>query len=96
MTSLTKRQHEVFAFIANHIAQQGYAPSLDEIRMAQGFSSMATAHKHVEVLQAKGWITKARNTSRGIEIVSRGEPCPHCGQAMRVESSGLAEKTVAR
>ena len=66
---LTKRQKEVFDFIRECIARDGYAPSLDEIGTEFGLSSVATVHKHVQNLVEKGLLRKAWNRSRSIEIV---------------------------
>lgn len=66
---LTKRQREVFDFIQEHLEREGYAPSLEEIGMRFGLSSVATVHKHVQNLVEKGLLRKAWNRSRSLEIV---------------------------
>jgi repressor LexA len=66
---LTKRQKEIFDFIREAIARDGYAPSLEEIGGEFGLSSVATVHKHVQNLVEKGLLRKAWNRSRSIELV---------------------------
>jgi repressor LexA len=66
---LTKRQKEIFDFIRECIARDGYAPSLEEIGAEFGLSSVATVHKHVQNLVEKGLLRKAWNRSRSIELV---------------------------
>jgi len=66
---LTKRQKEIYDFIRDAIARDGYAPSLEEIGREFGLSSVATVHKHVQNLVEKGLLRKAWNRSRSIEVV---------------------------
>ena len=51
------------------IQQHGYAPSLEEIGRRFGLSSLATVHKHLTNLQEKGFIKRAWNRSRSVEMV---------------------------
>lgn len=66
---LTKRQREVYEFIAEFLDREGYAPSLEEIGEHFGLSSVATVHKHVHNLVHKGLLRKAWNRSRSLEVV---------------------------
>jgi len=68
---LTRRQKEVFDFIQEHLQREGYAPSLEEIGLRFGLSSVATVHKHVQNLVEKGLLRKAWNRSRSLEVVDR-------------------------
>lgn len=69
---LTKRQKETFDFIAEHVHEHGYAPTLEEICSHFGLSSPATVYKHVQQLVAKGYLRKTRHQGRGIEIIESG------------------------
>ncbi len=69
MVPLTKRQREILDFLSDFIQQHGYAPSLEEIGRRFGLSSLATVHKHLTNLQEKGFIKRAWNRSRSIELV---------------------------
>jgi repressor LexA len=66
---LTKRQKEILDFIHGFIEERGYAPSFEEIAQAFGYSSLATVHEHLSNLERKGYIRKAYNESRSIEMV---------------------------
>ena len=66
---LTRRQREILDFLNEFIEQHGYAPSLDEIGRRFGLSSLATVHKHLTNLQEKGFIRRAWNRSRSVELV---------------------------
>lgn len=67
--SLTKRQKEILDHIEGFIGDCGYAPSFEEIAESFGYSSLATVHEHLSNLERKGYIRKAFNESRSIELV---------------------------
>lgn len=69
MQPLTKRQREILDYLNEFIEQHGYAPSLEEIGRRFGLSSLATVHKHLTNLQEKGFIRRAWNRSRSVELV---------------------------
>jgi len=66
---LTKRQREILDYLTEFIEQHGYAPSLEEIGRRFNLSSLATVHKHLTNLQEKGFIKRAWNRSRSVELV---------------------------
>ena len=78
MHPLTKRQREILNYLNEFIEDRGYAPSLDEIGRRFGLSSLATVHKHLTNLQEKGFIRRAWNRSRSVELV----PTPFGGRAI--------------
>ena len=69
MQPLTKRQREILDYLNEFIERHGYAPSLEEIGHRFGLSSLATVHKHLTNLQDKGFIRRAWNRSRSVELV---------------------------
>ena len=69
MQPLTKRQREILDFLNEFIEHNGYAPSLEEVGRRFGLSSLATVHKHLTNLQEKGFIKRAWNRSRSVELV---------------------------
>jgi repressor LexA len=70
---LTRRQREIYDFVRDFVADQGYAPSLEEIGAHFGLSSVATVHKHIQHLAEKGYLRKAWNRSRSIEPLEESE-----------------------
>ncbi|HEU5359500.1 MAG TPA: transcriptional repressor LexA [Gemmatimonadales bacterium] len=76
---LTKRQSEILEFVRGYIAEQGYAPSFEEIAGRFEFQSLATVHEHLSNLERKGYIRRAHNESRAIEVL------PPRGQAIATE-----------
>ncbi len=69
MLPLTKRQREILDYLNEFIQRNGYAPSLEEIGRRFSLSSLATVHKHLTNLQEKGFIKRAWNRSRSVEVV---------------------------
>jgi repressor LexA len=66
---VTRRQREILDFITGHLEAKGYAPSFEEIARQFGFASLATVHEHLTNLERKGYIRRAHNESRAIEII---------------------------
>src|SRR3954452_23932820 len=67
--ALTKRQRQVYDFIAGFVHSHGYSPSFEEIGDGMGLSSLATVHKHVSNLEKKGLLRRDYNRSRSIDIL---------------------------
>lgn len=67
--ALTRRQREIYDYVCAFIRDNGYSPSLEEIGERFDLASVATVHKHVAQLVAKGWLRKAWNRSRSLEPV---------------------------
>lgn len=68
MTQITKRQKETLDFIKAYRKKNGYAPSLEEIKVYLKLSSVSTAHHHVKALEAQGYLKKDDNQPRGIRV----------------------------
>lgn len=67
--SLTKRQREILSYLGEYSEANGYAPSFEEIAAKFNYNSLATVHEHLTNLQRKGYIKRAYNESRGIEVL---------------------------
>lgn len=66
---LTKRQSEILRYLQEHIRENGYAPSFEEIAENFSFQSLATVHEHLTNLERKGYIHRTHNESRAIEVL---------------------------
>src|ERR1044072_3388410 len=82
---LTKRQREILDYLNDFIREHGYAPSLEEIGRRFNLSSLATVHKHLTNLQEKGFIRRAWNRSRSVELV----PTRGAGRAVELPMLGF-------
>ncbi|MGH9580638.1 MAG: transcriptional repressor LexA [Terriglobales bacterium] len=67
--ALTRRQRELYDFIAGFVNQNGYSPSFEEIREGMKLNSLATVHKHVTNLEKKGLLKRGYNRSRSIDLL---------------------------
>jgi repressor LexA len=67
--ALTRRQRQVYDFIAQFVQLRGYSPSFEEIGEGLGLSSLATVHKHVSNLETKGLLKRDYNRSRSIDVL---------------------------
>jgi repressor LexA len=71
MRKLTKRQEEVMDFIAGHLGNHAYPPTIREV--ADYFSiSVKGAYDHLAALKKKGLLKQRDNKLRTIEIVKNG------------------------
>jgi site-specific DNA-methyltransferase (cytosine-N4-specific) len=66
---ITKKQQEVLSFIEQFAQQHKYAPSLNEIKEAQGLATPSAAHYHVQKLKDAGYLQKEYNQPRAIATV---------------------------
>src|SRR5690242_10684853 len=67
--ALTRRQRQVYDFIASFVQSHGYSPSFEEIGNGMGLSSLATVHKHITNLEKKGLLKRDYNRSRSIDVM---------------------------
>ena len=67
--ALTRRQREVLDFLQQFQDKNGYCPSFEEIASGVHLSSLATVHKHIANLEAKGFLKRDYNRARSIDLV---------------------------
>jgi repressor LexA len=72
---LTPRQAEILAFIRGTVRQKGYPPSIWEINQHFGFTSPGSARDHLKALERKGYLTRVKGRSRGLEL-TESSPYP--------------------
>ena len=77
MRTLTPAQRRVYDALAYHIRVNGYMPTLAELANGLGLRSLATVHKHLTGLRARGWIRWSPKRARGVELVGNGV-CREC------------------
>src|SRR5919197_3822308 len=90
--AITKRQREIYDFIAVFVQRNNYTPSFQEIGDGLGLSSLATVHKHITNLEKKGLLSRDYNRSRSIDLLP---PKGKFKQAMAV-NTGLVLPLVGR
>jgi len=65
---LTVRQREILDFIRAFQKQHGVSPTHREICEEFGYSSYGTVHKHLKLLEQKGYLKRTWNQKRGVRL----------------------------
>ena len=69
MQRLTSRQQDIYTYLNRHLEEHGYPPTLREICSEFGMRSTRAASDHLHALERKGFISRTRDRSRGIELM---------------------------
>ena len=64
----SEKQKQILDYVTGHINQKGFAPSIREISRAMGFASPRAAQKHLEALEAEGYLQR-QSTARSIKLL---------------------------
>lgn len=80
--ALTRRQKQVLDFLVHFINRHGYSPSFEEMATGLHLSSLATVHKHLQVLEKKGFIRRRYNQSRSVEVLAVPGAVPYGKELM--------------
>ena len=67
-SDLTDRQQAILDFVRERIAIDGLPPTWSEIAQAFGFRQTRAAQKHLQALEAKGYLTLLPGKARGIQL----------------------------
>lgn len=78
MEELSRRQYDILDVIRTSIDKRGYPPTVREIGAAVGLSSTCTVHKHLNILEQRGFIKRNPLKSRSImpALPGPGEAAP--------------------
>jgi repressor LexA len=74
MPDLTDRQQAILDFVRERIAADGLPPTWAEIARAFGFRQTRAAQKHLQALEAKGYLTLLPGKARGIRLSPLAQP----------------------
>jgi repressor LexA len=66
--ALTGKRREILEFIAEHLRERGYPPSVREIGEAVGLTSSSTVHAHLATLQRQGYLRRDPTKPRAIAV----------------------------
>ena len=97
MKTLSSKQQNIIDFIHRFLIEKGYPPSIRDIVNSCGISSTSVVDYNLGILEAKGYIRRHREVSRGIELlawspVSRSQ-VPIIGQIAAGEPIPVLEVT---
>ena len=87
MEKLSRMQQRVYDYIAESIAEHGYAPSVREVGEALGLKSPSTVHFHIKHLQEMGLIEKSAGKGRAITLKKQPQEAP-AAPVQQVDESG--------
>ena len=69
MSALTPKQAELLAFIKEYQAVRGCSPSFEEMKDVLDLKSKSGIHRLVNGLVERGYLRKAPNLKRALEVV---------------------------
>src|SRR3989344_5610202 len=73
MTSLTRRQKQIYEYVRDYIDKRNISPTFEEIRKHFRLKAFSTVHEHIEALINRGVITKRSNLARSIAIPQKDD-----------------------
>lgn len=68
---LSPRQRTILEFIRKFVQENGYPPTIREIGRAANISSTSVVNYNLNILQAKGYIQRDREVSRGVKLLAK-------------------------
>ncbi|MDO8491691.1 MAG: transcriptional repressor LexA, partial [Dehalococcoidia bacterium] len=74
MKQLSPRQQGIFQFIRDFMEERNYPPSVRDIVQGCKLSSTSVADYNLNIIEEQGYIRRARDISRGIELVGGSRP----------------------
>lgn len=77
-------QQKIYDFLVKFITNNGYSPSVREIREAVGLKSTSSVYNHLIMLKMIGKIDIKENTSRAIRLIGY--------KLVKIEKSELGNK----
>lgn len=87
MKGLTSRQTQLIEFIADHLQENGYPPSIREMAQHMNIRSTNGVNDHLKALERKGYLTrKAGLKSRAIALTKKS-----ASKKARERSSNISE-----
>ncbi|MEO1251794.1 MAG: transcriptional repressor LexA [Pseudomonadota bacterium] len=66
---LTKKQHDLLAFIHERVSETGVSPSFDEMKDALELRSKSGVHRLITALEERGFIRRLPNRARALEVL---------------------------
>ena len=88
---LTKKQHELLAFINERIGDSGVSPSFDEMKDALALKSKSGVHRLITALEERGFIRRLPNRARALEVLRMP---PEVAEAERPAARGFSPSIV--
>ncbi|QSF42634.1 LexA family protein [Paenibacillus tianjinensis] len=71
MMELTKREQDALNAIISLYDQLKYSPTIREIGVEMGLSSVSTTFRYIEKLEEKGYIERKESSPRALKVLRR-------------------------
>jgi repressor LexA len=91
---LTRKQHDLLAFIDQHLRQTGCSPSFEEMKDAIGLKSKSGIHRLISALEERGFLRRHRHRARALEVVRL--PADAVPQSRPIEVEPIPRPTAPR
>lgn len=62
-------QQRILDFIKSEVEDKGYPPTIREIQIEVGYSSPSSVHWHLNDLEKRGYIQRAKRSPRALKIM---------------------------
>jgi repressor LexA len=70
---LTRKQHELLAYIQDRLSETGVSPSFEEMKEALALKSKSGVHRLISALEERGFIRRLPNRARALEVLRGAE-----------------------
>ncbi len=97
---LTKKQHELLAFIHERVSETGVSPSFDEMKEALDLKSKSGVHRLITALEERGFIKRLPNRARALEVLrlppetdAARSPAAQAGFSPSIVDGGFKRRT---
>ena len=70
---LTRKQHDLLAFIDTRLLADGVSPSFEEMKEALNLKSKSGVHRLINALEERGFIRRLPNRARALEVLQAPE-----------------------
>lgn len=62
-------QQRILDFIKSEIEDKGYPPTIREIQIEVGYNSPSSVHWHLNDLEKRGYIQRAKRSPRALKVM---------------------------
>ena len=76
MKPMKERERSVYEYVSKTIRENGYSPSVRDIKEALGFKSTSNVHTYLSRLEERGLLCKESGKSRTLRIGGENEVAP--------------------
>ncbi len=91
---LTRKQHELLAFIQKRIEETGVSPSFDEMKDALDLKSKSGIHRLITALEERGFIRRLAHRARALEVLRTADQVARGARSDRPAARGFTPNVI--